>query len=80
MEERYADDGSITSSDGARYSLKTGGTASMPALRGGREPDPGSSVSEQELVDEMKGGRNVIIIVIAVGILLAIGIVVAFVV
>ncbi len=80
MEERYADDGSITSTDGARYSLKTGGTASMPALRAGRgEPDPGSSVSEQELVDEMKGGRNVIIIVIAVGILVAIGIVVAFV-
>jgi hypothetical protein len=63
MEERYSDDGSITRSDAERYSLKTGDTSHMKALR---DSGVAQSVSERELVGEMKGGRNIILIVIIV--------------
>jgi len=80
MEERYTDDGSITSTDGDRYSLRTGATSTMQAVRDDSGPDAGSSVSERELVGEMKGGRNKVIIVIAVMALVVIAIIAAFVV
>jgi len=77
IEERYTDDGSITRGDAEKYSLKTGATSMMPAMR---DTSPSASVSERELVGEMKGGRNVVIAVIVVAIIIAIGIVAAFVV
>jgi hypothetical protein len=77
MEERYSDDGSITSTDAQRYSLKTGHTGAMPAYREGG-PSSSQQVSEDELIGEMKGGSRVLLIVIAVGVLAVIGIVLAF--
>lgn len=79
IDERYTDDGSITRSDAEKYSLKTGATSMMQAMRED-QVSPSASVSERELVGEMKGGRNVIIAVIVVAIILAVGIVAAFVV
>jgi len=70
IDERYKDDGSISRSDKEKYSLRTGGTQMMAKVRRG---DTGSSdqVSEDELIGEMKGGRNLVflaIFLIAVGI------------
>ncbi|HVV83425.1 MAG TPA: hypothetical protein VHE35_10155, partial [Kofleriaceae bacterium] len=79
MEERYVDDGSVTSNDAARYSLKTGNTSSMPALQGGDEDDADRSrVSEDELVADMKRGRRKIMLAIAVGAVILGAIIAAF--
>jgi eukaryotic-like serine/threonine-protein kinase len=74
MDERYKDDGSITRGDKEKYSLRTGGTAMMQALR---PEGAGTSmkVSEDELIGEMKGGRKAVMIAIAVGIIAVIAIV-----
>lgn len=77
IEERYSDDGTITRGDAEKYSLKTGATSMMQAVRDG-EVAPSASVSERELVGEMKGGRNLVIIAIVIGVLAVIGIAVAF--
>lgn len=77
MEERYKDDGSITSSDAERYSLKTGHTSQMPVFPGERG-SAGSSVSEGDLIGEMKSGRKVIFIAIAVAVVVIVAIVVLF--
>jgi hypothetical protein len=50
----------------------------MPAMKGGATGSQ-AAVSERELVSEMKGGRNVIIAVIVIVIIVAIGLVAAFV-
>lgn len=78
IDERYNDDGTVTRSDADKYSLRTGATSMMPAVRGGATGTQ-ASVSERELVSEMKGGRNLVIAVIVVVIIVAIGLVAAFV-
>ncbi len=75
MDERYKDDGSITRGDKEKYSLRTGGTQMMQAVRG----DIGAAaakVSEDELIGEMKSGRRVVMIAIAIGLIAAIAIVI----
>ena len=64
IDVRYDDDGSLSRSDKEKYSLKTGATAMTAAVR-----DPGMSgrVSEDALIGEMKGGRNLVFAVIAIG-------------
>ena len=72
MDQRYQDDGSISRGDKEKYSLRTGATQMMSAVR----DDPKASgsvakVSEDALIGEMKGGRGPILIAIllaAVGI------------
>ena len=76
MEERYSDDGTITRSDAERYSLKTGQTSQMPVFPAGQLA--GASVSEQDLVGEMKSGRKIIFILIGVGVLVLIGVIALF--
>ncbi len=71
IEERYGDDGSITTTDAERYSLKTGQTTTMPAIRDQPQARSGS-VSEDELIGEMKGGRKPILVVIVVAVIAAI--------
>jgi eukaryotic-like serine/threonine-protein kinase len=71
MDERYKDDGSISRGDKEKYSLRTGATQMMAALRAGEAP-PGASghhkVSEDALIGEMKGGRSKILVAIAIGV------------
>jgi hypothetical protein len=67
IDERYKDDGTLSRSDKEKYSLRTGVTTMNPVVR-----DPGAhnsmgKVSENALIDEMKGGRNKIFALIAVG-------------
>ena len=76
MDERYKDDGSITRGDKEKYSLRTGGTQMMAALRPDAANDPRSKVSEDALIGEMKKGRGLIVIGIAVVIVLIVLIVI----
>jgi hypothetical protein len=75
MDERYKDDGSISARDKEKYSLRTGGTQMMAAVRDGG-PAASAKVSEDELIGEMKSGRKVVMIALVIGILAAIAIVV----
>lgn len=75
LEDRYEDDGSLTSGDREKFSLKTGSTETMPAFR-----EPGarkSSVSDRELIEEMKSGRGKIVALIVIGVVI-VGAIVAF--
>ncbi len=74
MEDRYNDDGTISRADRDKYSLKTGGTQMMAAIKA--PVDAGASnVSERELVGEMKGGRSGVIIGIIVMLLVVGGLI-----
>ena len=69
LEDRYKDDGSISRGDKEKYSLRTGGTQMMKKVS--RESGSSTNVSEDELIGEMKGGRNIVfllIFLVAVGI------------
>jgi hypothetical protein len=69
IDERYKDDGSLSHTDKELYSLRTGATQSNTALR---EPatqsgtDGTDKVSEDALIDEMKGGRRRLLAILAV--------------
>jgi hypothetical protein len=65
IDERYKDDGSITRGDKEKYSLRTGGTQTMKAIKD--QPAQSGKVGADELIGEMKAGRNMIFIAIAVG-------------
>jgi hypothetical protein len=74
IDERYKDDGSISRGDKEKYSLRTGATQMMAAVKD--EPAAGPSrVSEDALIGEMKGGRNTVLIVLVAAVV-AIGLVV----
>lgn len=75
IEDRYQDDGTVSHADRDKYSLKTGGTQMMPAIRAPAPSESGPSVSERELVGEMKGGRTGVMVAIIVGLLLLGGLV-----
>jgi len=71
IDERYKDDGSLSRSDKEKYSLRTGGTTRIPAIRdAGGSAGTGGKVSEDALIDEMKGGRNKIFAFIVIGLAL----------
>lgn len=67
IDERYKDDGSLSRSDKEKYSLRTGATTMMPSLRDSGSNDGVGKVSEDALIDEMKGGRNRMFAFIAIG-------------
>ena len=77
IDERYSDDGSITRGDAERYSLKTGSTQMMQAVRSDQAGAAASGkVSEDELIGEMKGGRGKLIaIAVAVVLVLVIAVI-----
>jgi hypothetical protein len=66
IDERYKDDGSLSHTDKQLYSLRTGATQSTTALRGTATQPGTDKVSEDALIDEMKGGRNRLLAIIAV--------------
>jgi hypothetical protein len=68
LDERYKDDGSLSRSDKEKYSLRTGATMMTTAIRDSRgDASAGDKISEDALIGEMKGGRNVILGLIAIG-------------
>jgi len=65
IDERYKDDGTITRGDKEKYSLRTGATQMMSALNDGdRRAGHSTKISEDALIGEMKGGRQVILLAI----------------
>ncbi|HEU0034449.1 MAG TPA: serine/threonine-protein kinase [Kofleriaceae bacterium] len=74
IDERYKDDGSITRSDKEKYSLRTGATQMMSAVREGRETGS-NKVSEDALIGEMKSGRSWVLIAIIIAIVVGAAIV-----
>ena len=75
LEDRYVDDGSVTTEDRKKFSLRTGGTATaMPAAAAAI---PGEKMDERELVQEIGRGRRTAILVVAAIVIVAVIVVVA---
>jgi eukaryotic-like serine/threonine-protein kinase len=69
IDERYKDDGTLSRSDKEKYSLRTGATMANPVMRdAGASASLSNKVSEDALIGEMKSGRNRIVLLIVVGI------------
>jgi hypothetical protein len=80
MDERYKDDGSITRSDKEKYSLRTGGTQMMQAIK---DPTAASSmttakVTEDALIGEMKGGRTKLFVMVGIAIAIVVAALIVF--
>ncbi|HEY4241641.1 MAG TPA: protein kinase [Kofleriaceae bacterium] len=67
IDERYKDDGSISRGDKEKYSLRTGGTAMMSAIEPNKVSQNLPKVGADDLVGEMKAGRNKYILLIGAG-------------
>lgn len=76
IDERYKDDGSISRSDKEKYSLRTGATTMMAAVKDAPASQSMSKIGEDVLVSEMKSGRTWIFLAIAAGVV-AIGLIIA---
>jgi hypothetical protein len=77
IDERYKDDGSISRSDKEKYSLRTGATMMMSAVKDAPGADGSmNKIGEDVLVGEMKKGRTWVLLAILGG-LIAIGLIVA---
>lgn len=75
LEDRYVDDGSVTTEDRKKFSLRTGGTSTaMPAAA---VAIPGEKMNERELVEEIGRGRRTAILLIAAVVIVALIVVVA---
>lgn len=75
LEDRYADDGSVTVEDRKKFSLRTGSASiAMPAAAANV---PGEKMDEKEMVGEISGGRRTLILIIAAVVILALVVVVA---
>jgi len=75
LEDRYVDDGSVTTEDRKKFSLRTGGTSTaMPAVA---NAIPGEGMNERELVHEIGRGRRTAILIVAAVVVVALIVVVA---
>jgi hypothetical protein len=63
IEERYVDDGSVTTEDRKKFSLRSGGTSSALPTVGGMIP--GERMSDAEMAGEIGGGKRTLVFVIA---------------
>jgi len=68
MDERYKDDGSISRGDKEKYSLRTGATQMMSAIKQDAAGHSMNKVSEDALIGEMKSGRSRVLIAIAIAV------------
>jgi len=69
MDERYKDDGSISRGDKEKYSLRTGATQMMSAVKKDAGSSMSGKVSEDALIGEMKSGRSMMLLIIGLGVL-----------
>ncbi len=66
LEDRYKDDGSVTVEDRKKFSLRSGGTAAGLPVVGGVVP--GERMSDNEMINEIGGGKKIAIIGVAVAV------------
>jgi hypothetical protein len=76
LEDRYADDGSVTVEDRKKFSLRTG-SAGIAVPAAVTAPVPGEKIDEKQMVGEISGGRRTLILIIAAVVILALVVVVA---
>jgi serine/threonine protein kinase len=74
LEDRYVDDGSVTTEDRKKFSLRTGATATT--LPVAATSIPGERINEQQMVGEIDKGRRTLILTIAIVIILAVVVVI----
>jgi serine/threonine protein kinase len=75
LEDRYVDDGSVTTEDRKKFSLRTGATATtLPTAA--HSSIPGEHINEQQLVGEIDKGRRTLILTVAIVIILAVVVVI----
>jgi serine/threonine-protein kinase len=75
LEDRYLDDGSVTTEDRKKFSLRTGGTGT--ALSAAAATIPGEKMTERGLVEEIGRGRRTAILLVAAVVIVALAVVVA---
>jgi hypothetical protein len=75
LEDRYVDDGSVTTEDRKKFSLRTGGTAT--ALPAAAAAMPGERMNERDLVEEIGRGRRMAIVLVVAVVIVATIVVVA---
>jgi hypothetical protein len=69
IEDRYVDDGTVTSDDRRKFSLRAGNTsAAMPAVKG---RVPGERMSDEDVLREVSSSRKVVVILVAIVVVLA---------
>jgi hypothetical protein len=69
IEDRYVDDGSVTTDDRKKFSLRAGNTsAAMPAVKG---RVPGERMSDEDVIREVSSSRKVVVILVATVVVLA---------
>jgi hypothetical protein len=69
IEDRYVDDGTVTSDDRKKFSLRAGNTsAAMPAVKG---RVPGERMSDEDVLREVSSSRKVVVILVAIVVVLA---------
>jgi hypothetical protein len=73
LEDRYVDDGTVTTEDRKKFSLRAGGTAVAQSQSAAKLP--GAGMSEKEVMEEIAGPRRTMIYVI-LGVVVAAAIVV----
>jgi len=69
IEDRYVDDGSVTTEDRQKFSLRSSNIGMSSQSRRSR-PVPGDAMSEKDVINEMAGTRRTLILVV-VGVLVA---------
>ncbi|MEP6654122.1 MAG: serine/threonine-protein kinase, partial [Myxococcales bacterium] len=75
LQERYVDDGTVTVDDHQKFSLGSGRASTSQATRAGSVP--GERMTEEEMLDEIGGGKRVLIIGIVAAVLVALVAVIA---
>jgi hypothetical protein len=66
LEDRYKDDGSVTVEDRKKFSLRSGSTSTgLPTVGG---VVPGERMSDNEMINEIGGGKKIAIIAVAVAV------------
>jgi hypothetical protein len=69
IEDRYVDDGTVTSDDRKKFSLRAGNTSAvMPAVKG---RVPGERMSDEDVIREVSSSRKVVVILVAIVVVLA---------
>ena len=72
LDERYVDDGSVTTDDRKKFSLRSGATSTALPTVGGAIP--GERMSDAEVMAEVGGKKRIVIIAVAVAVAALLGI------
>jgi hypothetical protein len=73
LEDRYVDDGTVTTEDRKKFSLRAGGTGTAVPSAGSKLP--GAGMSDKEVMEEIAGPRRTMILVV-LGVVVALAVVV----